>query len=126
MWDKYINELSNCKFCLSLPGKGMDCYRTWEALTLGVIPIVIRTKHMNSIYDNLPVIIIDDINEITHEFLNEQFEIVKKQINQSPILEFDNSHLSSQLDGIFGDRWEEPFKIWFEDNFHFPVKTILK
>ena len=53
-------------------------------------------------------------------------KLLKKQINQSPILEFDNSHLSSQLDGIFGDRWEEPFKIWFEDNFHFPVKTILK
>ena len=98
MWDKYINELSNCKFCLSLPGKGMDCYRTWEALTLGVIPIVIRTKHMNSIYDNLPVIIIDDINEITHEFLNEQFEIVKKQINQ---YNFNKLTTSYWIDFIF-------------------------
>jgi hypothetical protein len=52
--------------------------------------------------------------------------ILNKSIKESPIVEFENSHLSSQLDGIFGDRWEEPFKRWFEDNFHFPVKTIYK
>lgn len=53
-------------------------------------------------------------------------EKLKKRIEDSPIVEFQNSHLSNQLDSIFGDRWEEPFKRWFEDNFHFPVKTILK
>jgi hypothetical protein len=51
---------------------------------------------------------------------------LKKVIEDSPIVEFEDSYLSSQLDSIFGDRWEKPFKIWFEDNFHFPVKTILK
>ena len=54
------------------------------------------------------------------------YEKLKKRIEDSPIVEFQNSHLSNQLDSIFGDRWEEPFKRWFEDNFHFPVKTILK
>lgn len=53
-------------------------------------------------------------------------EKLKKRIEDSPIVEFQNSHLSNQLYSIFGDRWEEPFKRWFEDNFHFPVKTILK
>ena len=52
--------------------------------------------------------------------------ILNKSIKESPIVEFGDSHLSSQLDSIFGDRWEEPFKRWFEDNFHFPVKTIYK
>ena len=32
--------------------------------------------------------------------------ILNKSIKESPIVEFENSHLSSQLDGIFGDRWE--------------------
>ena len=53
-------------------------------------------------------------------------EKLKKRIEDSPIVEFQNSHLSNQLDSIFGDRWEEPFKRWFEDNFHFPVKTIYR
>jgi hypothetical protein len=52
--------------------------------------------------------------------------LLKKNIEDSPILEFEDTHLSRQLDSIFNDRWEEPFKRWFEDNFHFPVKTILK
>jgi hypothetical protein len=29
-----------------------------------------------------------------------------------------------QLNGYFGDRWHEPFKKWFTDNFKLPVKTI--
>jgi len=31
---------------------------------------------------------------------------------------------SNVLNGYFGDRWEEPFKIWFERNFENPVKTV--
>jgi hypothetical protein len=52
--------------------------------------------------------------------------LLNKKIEESPILEFEDSHLSNQLDSIFGNRWEEPFKRWFADNFHIPVKTILK
>jgi hypothetical protein len=81
-WEDYITELANHKFCLSLPGKGMDCYRTWEALTFGVIPIVIRTQHMDSIYNQLPVLIIDDINVITEEFLESQFDNLTENIKQ--------------------------------------------
>ena len=52
--------------------------------------------------------------------------ILEKNIKDSPIVEFQDFHSAKQLYSIFGDRWEEPFKRWFEDNFHFPVKTILK
>jgi hypothetical protein len=81
-WEDYIAELIDHKFCLSLPGKGMDCYRTWEALTCGVIPIVIRTQHMDSIYNDLPVLIIDDISDITEEFLNSQFHLITENVKQ--------------------------------------------
>ena len=73
-WEKYIEELIQYKFCLSLPGKGLDCYRTWEALTLGVIPIVMKTNHMDSIYDDLPVLIIDDLHILSKEFLEKKYE----------------------------------------------------
>ena len=29
-----------------------------------------------------------------------------------------------KLNGYFGDRWHEPFKKWFTDNFKLPAKTI--
>ena len=78
-WEDYIEELMEYKFCLSLPGKGMDCYRTWEALTLGVIPIVLRTKYMDSIYEDLPVLILDNLEILSEDYLNEQFEIIISQ-----------------------------------------------
>ena len=81
-WEEYIDELCNYKFCLSLPGKGLDCYRTWEALTLGVIPVVIRTKHMDCIYDDLPVVIVDRVEDITKEFLDAQFERIRESIER--------------------------------------------
>jgi hypothetical protein len=51
-------------------------------------------------------------------------EYINEMKNKSPQLEIYDNTVYRTLNGYFGDRWEEPFKIWFEDNFHFPVKTI--
>ena len=74
-WEDYIQDLKNYKFALCLPGVGIDCIRTWEALTLGVIPIVINSS-INVLYEDLPVVIIDSPDDITDEFLNKQFDII--------------------------------------------------
>jgi hypothetical protein len=99
-WEEYIAELAEHKFCLSLPGKGMDCYRTWEALTFGVIPIVIRTQHMDSIYNDLPVLIIDDINVITEDFLHSQFELLTQNITRYNLNKMTSSYW---IDYIFNN-----------------------
>ena len=39
IWKKYLNY----KFVVSLPGHGLDCYRTWEALGLGAIVITVHS-----------------------------------------------------------------------------------
>lgn len=51
-------------------------------------------------------------------------KLLKKHINQSPIVEFEDSNISNSLNGYFGDTWKEPFKEWFHDNFNFEVNTI--
>ena len=51
-------------------------------------------------------------------------KLLKKYINQSPIIEFENSNISNSLNGYFGDTWKQPFKEWFQDNFGFTVNTI--
>ena len=57
-------------FVLSPAGGGMDCHRTWEALLLGCIPIVKRFNvPCDSIYDDLPVLIVDEWRDITAELL---------------------------------------------------------
>ncbi|UJR11743.1 hypothetical protein I4U23_015924 [Adineta vaga] len=53
---------------LSPRGNGLDCHRTWEALYLNVIPIVWNST-LNSLYTNLPIIVINNEREINEEFL---------------------------------------------------------
>ncbi len=105
-FDRYMKTLASSVFTLSPRGWGPDCYRTWEALLVGTIPIVKRgesgileraknnlrnyffpfndTIHsqLDRLYDNLPVLVIDDWNEITEEFLKKKYkEITSKKYN---------------------------------------------
>jgi len=57
-------------FVLSPHGNGLDCHRTWEALCLGCIPIV-KTSPIDNLYKNLPVLIVNDWFEVTHDLLEE-------------------------------------------------------
>ncbi len=66
-------------FVVSPHGNGLDCHRTWEALYLNIIPIVLSSS-INEIYEDLPVLIINDWNEISEEFLkNKYLEILNKK-----------------------------------------------
>ena len=63
-------EKTRYAFVVSPRGHGMDCHRTWESLLLGSIPIVKRSP-LDSLYDGLPVVIVNEWNEITAQSLNE-------------------------------------------------------
>jgi hypothetical protein len=67
IFSKYICELSEWRYCISPPGNGLDCHRTWEALYLGVIPIV--SRGLGDLFDGLPVIVVDDLAAITMQEL---------------------------------------------------------
>ncbi|MFC1842079.1 hypothetical protein ACFLYU_00265 [Candidatus Dependentiae bacterium] len=77
----YINDVARSKFTLSPRGGGVDCYRTWEAMLVGSIPIV-ETSPLDPILEGLPIIIIDDWTKITEEFLIQKYEeITSKTYN---------------------------------------------
>ncbi len=59
---------SKYAFVISPHGNGLDCHRTWEALCLGCIPIV-KTSPLDSLYDELPVYIVQDWSDVTEENL---------------------------------------------------------
>lgn len=65
----YLLDLAGSKFVLSPRGNGIDCYRTWEALIMGAIPIV-RSSPLDPLYEGLPVLIVHDWRTITEGFLN--------------------------------------------------------
>jgi hypothetical protein len=60
-----LNRLKRAMFAISPPGNGMDCHRTWEALYVGTIPIVVRspsTEYWKGL--GLPLWIVNDWNEL--------------------------------------------------------------
>lgn len=58
-FEDYLRNLSKSYFCLSPDGAGIDCHRTWEALYMKCIPIIIKNK-MTNMYKGLPVIILNN------------------------------------------------------------------
>jgi len=55
-------------FVLSPHGMGLDCHRTWEALALGHI-VLVPSSALDSLYDDLPVVILQSWRDITAENL---------------------------------------------------------
>lgn len=64
--------IDESKFVLSPPGKGLDCYRTYESLYLGAY-VVVLTSSLDEIYDNLPVLIVNSWRDVTEELLNDTY-----------------------------------------------------
>ena len=53
-------------FDISPPGHGIDCFRTWEALALGMIPIVLRSgTPLDELLRELPVVLVASFSEVT-------------------------------------------------------------
>ena len=62
---KHRRLLSTYSFVASPPGNGLDTHRTWEAMYLGCVPIVLRS-YMTEFYKNLglPVWVIDTYSDL--------------------------------------------------------------
>ncbi len=71
-------EQAQYAFVTSPSGAGMDCHRTWEALALGCVPIVKRSP-MSEVFEELPVLVIDDWSQVNLAFLKEQAERMQGQ-----------------------------------------------
>ncbi len=56
-------------FSISPHGNGLDCHRTWEDLILGTI-VIVKTSPLDSLYQELPVVIVNEWSEITQENLD--------------------------------------------------------
>jgi hypothetical protein len=67
--------MTNFTFVLSPFGIGMDCHRTWEALALGLYPIL-HSSELDPMFRDLPVLIVKAWSQVTRErldtFLKEQ------------------------------------------------------
>ncbi len=85
----YLKKLGKYKFVLSPPGAGEECHRTWEALYLGVIPIVkkcVATEYFAKI--GVPMWVVNDWNEldnIDEQFLNQKYSEIMNNKNDDTL-----------------------------------------
>lgn len=86
----YRKTLVHYGFVASPPGNGVDCHRTWEALYLGVVPIVRRSSFYD-FFPGLPVVAVDDWEEIaswTPRHLECLFSDLSPKTSETPYLQF--------------------------------------
>jgi hypothetical protein len=67
--DDYFSKVSKYHSSISPTGNGIECIRTWELMYMNRVPIVIGGLNLHNaiyeqIYKNLPIVFIEDINEL--------------------------------------------------------------
>ncbi len=60
---EYRDVLKETCFVISPPGNGPDCHRTWEALYMGAIPVVLKSQLANSLVKGMPILAVDSYEE---------------------------------------------------------------
>jgi hypothetical protein len=71
-------EMGKYSFVLSPFGNGYDCHRTWEALSLGAIPIV-RANQFKALFADLPVLNVDEWSDVNQELLQNTIREFKER-----------------------------------------------
>lgn len=69
---KFLRDIRNHKFVLCPRGNGIDTHRLWETLYMGSIPIV-KKDIAYSQFTDLPICFIDSWEQITPNFLNDEY-----------------------------------------------------
>lgn len=79
------------RFVISPPGNGLDCHRTWEAIYLGCVPVVLKTTLPSELTENLPILAVDDWNTFLNLSAARQidlFETIRRQPTEMAFLRY--------------------------------------
>lgn len=79
----FFDLMSQHKFVISPPGNAIDCHRTWEALMVGTIPVVLDTPLAPHAYEGLPVVVVQNWNVVTKEFLEQTYKELHDETQRS-------------------------------------------
>jgi hypothetical protein len=73
----FVNELNDHAFSISPRGNGIDTFRMWESLHLGVVPITVREACFQDHLTRLPILFLDrweDFGELTQSDLEKTYQ----------------------------------------------------
>ena len=90
----FLENIRHHKFCFAPRGNGIDTHRIWESLYLGTIPIVKRCIAMSQ-FEDLPILFVDDWDNITPEWLEDKYEEIRKK--QYPMYKLNVSYWNMRI-----------------------------
>lgn len=70
---EYLELLYRYKFSICLPGNGLDTHRVYESISMGSIPIVMRSP-ISDMQKSFGAIVIDQLDELNPEFFLKNYE----------------------------------------------------
>ena len=79
-WFSYIDTIQNYKFCLQPYGTCPNAFRMFECIIVGTIPVFFNSCSAEA-YDELPVLVLDNIEDLTEEFLEKSYETIISKDN---------------------------------------------
>lgn len=88
----FFNKIKEYKMVLCPVGNGIDTHRLWEVLYCNRIPITIKVGNypIYDLYEELPIIILEDINEIKDkEYIEQKYDLIKNKCYNKQILTID-------------------------------------
>lgn len=81
--EEYLKDLLTYKYVLCPNGNGVDCYRTWECIYTGAIPIVKYNNVTKQFINDLPIAYTDDLKFESYEDVEISF---RRQRNKGHLL----------------------------------------
>ncbi len=70
-YNNYFLKLKSSKFSICPRGCGIDCYRIYDCILSNCIPIMLKNEDFYKNFKDLPILFINDYDELNEEFLND-------------------------------------------------------
>jgi len=93
---EYRQEVQNTKFVISPPGNGRDCHRTWEAIYLGAVPVVMNGHLAESLTSDLPICVVDDYEDFV-SLTDNELDALYQELRSRPLTKAWGHHWLAQF-----------------------------
>ena len=100
-FEQFIAGLLQHKFCLCPRGNGIDSHRSWEALYLDCIPVIVKAD-WTSAYSGFPVLLLNSWDDLLNVDLQREYVRIK-----STAYRFNQLSMRTLIGKINASLWTE-------------------
>ena len=80
-YTSFLSNIQNHKFTICPMGNAVDCHRNWEVLYMKRVPVMKKHKVLEKLYDNFPVLFVNEYADITQKLLMDNEHLYQASIN---------------------------------------------